>query len=433
MLNTLKKVTPNPITLNDQDWLNSWLSDSTNLSQFGTLLGKNLQHRDYEGADLKQGNLIGLLDITNNEPVFVYSGMSQLHEQHIGALLTLMGKADYTTLIWITNEIQNNLIATLKWLNTVTEDRFSFFGIQTEFWCIADSLPAPVFRVKAAPHNWQNNETPPRVTPPTDSSKINLNTEPSTQKSQPVINNKISNNPNEETSTTSTVNHTTETSAQELQAELENTLQTAVTVRLDKFKDIFQENNNNNDDDDDYDDDDDDDDATSRTANISLSSHDIYEEIELNIPPDHHNQQPMDMLSNFWEGVNTIIESRDSALQATLAFPQTSISFQTEHPEHSLVAQLDPEKQQATVKLILIGSQGNTDFLTLEHMKRIIERELSTPLYWTSGHNDADCEIMVVNNRIDLSTEKTQLEVQYWIVERLEKFHEMLTRYFVFD
>jgi len=44
--------------------------------------------------------------------------------------------------------------AAIDWLNEITGEQFSFFGLEVELWRIGDSAPAPKFNVVCKPNDW---------------------------------------------------------------------------------------------------------------------------------------------------------------------------------------------------------------------------------------------------------------------------------------
>src|SRR5207253_2744370 len=69
-------------------------------------------------------------------------------------LLTYAAGLQTVTIIWIAKRFAEEHRATLDWLNEITNERFSFFGIEIELWRIGDSSMAPKFNVVARPNDW---------------------------------------------------------------------------------------------------------------------------------------------------------------------------------------------------------------------------------------------------------------------------------------
>ena len=56
--------------------------------------------------------------------------------------------------VWISSDFTEEHRATLDWLNNITGERFSFFGLELELWRIGDSPCAPRFNVVSKPNEW---------------------------------------------------------------------------------------------------------------------------------------------------------------------------------------------------------------------------------------------------------------------------------------
>jgi hypothetical protein len=74
---------------------------------------------------------------------------------HLGQILTyIAGIENAKTVVWIAETIQPDHRAAVDWLNTNTNEEFSFFAIEIELWRIGNSPPAPRFNVIASPNDW---------------------------------------------------------------------------------------------------------------------------------------------------------------------------------------------------------------------------------------------------------------------------------------
>lgn len=56
--------------------------------------------------------------------------------------------------MWVANPFTEEHRAALDWLNTITNEEFSFFGLEVELWRIGASQPAPKFSVVCKPNDW---------------------------------------------------------------------------------------------------------------------------------------------------------------------------------------------------------------------------------------------------------------------------------------
>jgi hypothetical protein len=72
----------------------------------------------------------------------------------LGQILTYAAGLKAVTLVWIAERFTEEHRATLDWLNEITGDNISFFGIEIELWQIGNSAVAPKFNLVAKPNDW---------------------------------------------------------------------------------------------------------------------------------------------------------------------------------------------------------------------------------------------------------------------------------------
>lgn len=90
--------------------------------------------------------------------VLIENQLAQTDHRHLGQVLTYLagisGLEGDATIIWIATRIRDEHRAAIDWLNTNTNERFDFFGVEIEVLKIGDSAPAPRFNVIAKPNHW---------------------------------------------------------------------------------------------------------------------------------------------------------------------------------------------------------------------------------------------------------------------------------------
>jgi hypothetical protein len=86
--------------------------------------------------------------------VLIENQLERSDHGHLGQLLTYAAGLGPATIIWIAPSFCDEHRAALQWLNSITDERFKFFGIQLELWSISGSMPAPRFSVAVAPNDW---------------------------------------------------------------------------------------------------------------------------------------------------------------------------------------------------------------------------------------------------------------------------------------
>ena len=132
-----------------------WLAD--NLPLLGTELGMDLE---LEGTEVPVGNFsldILAKDANSDAVVAIENQIANTDHTHLGQLLTYSAGKNASVVIWIATKFRDEHRAALDWLNEGTRDSLSFFGVEVQAVRIGDSLPAPLFRLTAAPNTWSKD------------------------------------------------------------------------------------------------------------------------------------------------------------------------------------------------------------------------------------------------------------------------------------
>ncbi len=110
-------------------------------------------------------------DLNSNRPVIVENQLEATDHVHLGQLLTYAAGFDAETVVWVTREFRDEHRQALDWLNLRTGEGSRFFGVVVELWKIGNSLPAPHFKLVAAPNGWHKKGS---AKPPLDSERSKL-------------------------------------------------------------------------------------------------------------------------------------------------------------------------------------------------------------------------------------------------------------------
>ena len=144
----LREVWPNEA----QDFT-PWLAE--HLGELGKALGMDLVLDSIEAS-------VGpfSLDILAQEAgrgrlVAIENQLADTDHSHLGQLLTYMAGRDAKVAVWIARQFRDEHRGALDLLNSRTDDDAEFFGVVVELWRIADSPPAPHFKVVSAPNEWR--------------------------------------------------------------------------------------------------------------------------------------------------------------------------------------------------------------------------------------------------------------------------------------
>lgn len=129
-----------------------WLLQNADV--LADLLGMDLELTEAEhrvgGFSL---DIIGT-DLQSNSTVIIENQLEPTDHGHLGQLMTYAGGTDPATIVWCAPRFRDEHRAALDWLNEHTVEGVRFFGVEIAAVKIADSPPAPMFRLVAQPNDW---------------------------------------------------------------------------------------------------------------------------------------------------------------------------------------------------------------------------------------------------------------------------------------
>ena len=104
-------------------------------------------------------DLVGRV-VGGDRPIIIENQLARTDHSHLGQLLTYAAGKEAAYIVWVTPQFHDEHRRALDWLNEVTCEGVSFFGIEIELLRIVDSagnvsLPAPHFKLVAQPNDWQ--------------------------------------------------------------------------------------------------------------------------------------------------------------------------------------------------------------------------------------------------------------------------------------
>jgi hypothetical protein len=152
--------TLSPVEVRDH-WANEatdftpWLAEEANIARLGEALGLNLTVVDVEANVGPFRADILCQEIGSENLVLIENQLEPTDHTHLGQIITYSAGLDpVRKVIWIAKQFREPHRAAIDWLNRISADDFSFFGVEIELWKIGDSAAAPRFDVIAAPNNW---------------------------------------------------------------------------------------------------------------------------------------------------------------------------------------------------------------------------------------------------------------------------------------
>jgi hypothetical protein len=98
--------------------------------------------------------------VGSDRVIMVENQLAATDHTHLGQLLTYAAGLEAAYIVWVTPQFRDEHRRALDWLNEVTREGISFFGVELELLCIVEpsgnrSAPAPHFKVVAQPNDWQ--------------------------------------------------------------------------------------------------------------------------------------------------------------------------------------------------------------------------------------------------------------------------------------
>ena len=131
-----------------------WLASEENIALLGEAIDLELE---VEAQEKEVGPFradILCKDTSTGQWVLIENQLEPTDHTHLGQLLTYAAGLNAGTIVWISAHFTNEHRAVLDWLNEITDEGFSFFGIEVELWRIGGSPSAPKFNVISKPNDW---------------------------------------------------------------------------------------------------------------------------------------------------------------------------------------------------------------------------------------------------------------------------------------
>lgn len=131
-----------------------WLAEEENIKLLGDTIGVELE---VQGTEKEVGPFradILCKETTSDHWVLIENQLEKTNHTHLGQLMTYASGLDAVTIVWVAARFREEHRAALDWLNVITGDDFSFFGLEVEAWRIGDSSIAPKFNVVSKPNEW---------------------------------------------------------------------------------------------------------------------------------------------------------------------------------------------------------------------------------------------------------------------------------------
>lgn len=153
-LGRLQQVDLRKVWLNEAGHFTPWLAKPDNLAMLADTLGMDLELVAQEQDVGPFRADIVCKETTDGTLVLVENQLERTDHTHLGQLMTYAAGLDAVTIVWIAERFTDEHRAALDWLNEVTGEKISFFGLEIELWQIGESPIAPKFNIVSKPNDW---------------------------------------------------------------------------------------------------------------------------------------------------------------------------------------------------------------------------------------------------------------------------------------
>lgn len=131
-----------------------WLAQEENIALLADTLGMDLELEAQEkGVGPYRADIV-CKQRPEGSLVLIENQLEKTDHTHLGQLMTYAAGLDAVTIVWIAERFTDEHRAALDWLNEITGERVSFFGLEIELWRIGTSPIAPKFNVVSKPNDW---------------------------------------------------------------------------------------------------------------------------------------------------------------------------------------------------------------------------------------------------------------------------------------
>ncbi len=152
-LGTLKRVDPRSVWEHEAQDFTPWLRD--NIELLAETVGLELDLVETESPVGGYAVDLYAKDLNTGRWVIIENQLEQTDHTHLGQLMTYGAGKEAGVVIWISPKFRDEHREALDWLNEITDESVSFFGIELEVLQIDKSLRAPHFKLVAQPNEWR--------------------------------------------------------------------------------------------------------------------------------------------------------------------------------------------------------------------------------------------------------------------------------------
>jgi hypothetical protein len=129
-----------------------WLRD--NIDLLAETIGLELDLVESESPVGNYSVDIYAKDLNTGRWVIIENQLETDHS-HLGQVMAYAAGKEAGVVIWVATEFRDEHRQTLDWLNEITGENVSFFGIELQLLQVDDSLPAVHLKLVVEPNEWQ--------------------------------------------------------------------------------------------------------------------------------------------------------------------------------------------------------------------------------------------------------------------------------------
>lgn len=152
-LGKLQRVDPRTIWKHEARDFTPWLRDNVEL--LSETVGLELDLVETEVAVGGYAVDLYAKDLNTGRWVIIENQLDQTDHSHMGQLMAYAAGKEAGVIIWISPRFRDEHRQTLDWLNEITDETVSFFGIELELLQVDESPPAAHFKLVAQPNEWR--------------------------------------------------------------------------------------------------------------------------------------------------------------------------------------------------------------------------------------------------------------------------------------
>ena len=139
-----------------------WLAKPENITLLGEELDLDLEVKAQEKNVGPFRADILCKDTATGDWVLIENQLEKTDHTHLGQLLTYAAGLQAATIVWVAERFCDEHRAALDWLNEITGEKFSFFGLEIELWQIERPPVAPKFNIVSKPNGWTKGGATPQ-------------------------------------------------------------------------------------------------------------------------------------------------------------------------------------------------------------------------------------------------------------------------------